>query len=160
MSVCSSCPSNSKKKWHFISESHAHKSYVKLKKKKELRQIKETNCFSTIKITSCSDAKNSSDKIPVLVNIRTTLGPLIHCNAFSKCTSAIGKSMNIKYHGHHYPQEENSLSTECWRSSGQSNRKGKLMSSANHVACFLLIFLMEKMHDLHLSLSKTPFCKM
>lgn len=115
-----------------------------IKKKKELRQIKETNCFSTIKITSCSDAKNSSDKIPVSVNIRTTLGPLIHCNAFSKCTSAIGKSMNIKYHGHHYPQEENSLSTECWQSSGQSNRKGKLMSSANHVACFLLIFLMAK----------------
>lgn len=116
-----------RKKWHFISESHAHKSYSKFKKKKELCQIKETNCFSsTIKITSCSDAKNSSDKILVLVNIRTTLGPFIHSNAFSKCTSAIGKSMNIQCQGRHYPQEENSLYTECWQSSGQSTLKRKL----------------------------------
>ena len=143
MSICSSCPSNSKKNGT-SSLKVMHTRVMANFLKKELCQIEETNCFSTIKITSCSGAKNSSNKIPVLVNIRTTLGPFIHSNAFSKRTSAIGKSMNIQCQGRHYPQEEHSLYTECWQSSGQSNRKRKLTSSANHVACFPLIFLWQK----------------
>lgn len=146
------------RKWHFISESHAHKSYSKFKK--ELCQIKETNCFSTIKITSCSDAKIHLTRYQYWLTLEQPWGPFIHSNAFPKCTSAIGKSMNIQCQGRHYPQEENSLYTGVLQSSGQSNRKRKLTSSGQPRGLFSAYFLMAKMHDLQLSFSKTPFCKM